>query len=108
MSSAQSLSARSPLWPNGGCPMSWLRHAVSTTSGDSSSAIASSRPTCATSSECVSRLRAKSAGLAGLSTCVFAARRRSRRVQHAGPVTGEAVALRAVRLGMKRSASWSS
>src|SRR5690606_4613074 len=33
--------------------------------------------TCATSSECVSRLRAKSSPAVGLSTCAFAARRRS-------------------------------
>ena len=77
MSSAQSLSARSPLCPNGGCPRSWLRQAVSTTSAETPSATASSRPTWATSSECVSRLRAKSAVLAGLSTWVFAASRRS-------------------------------
>ena len=75
--SAQSFSARSPLCPNGGWPRSWLRQAVSTTSGDRCSAVASSRPTCATSSECVRRFRAKSAGEAGLSTWVFAASRRS-------------------------------
>src|SRR6185312_15881799 len=53
------------------------RHAVSTTSGSSPNRVASSRPTCATSSECVSRLRAKSNPAAGLSTCVFAASRRN-------------------------------
>src|SRR5690606_339295 len=60
-----------------GCPRSWLRHAVSTTSAETPRALASSRPTCATSSEWVRRLRAKSAVLAGLSTWVFAASRRS-------------------------------
>src|SRR5690606_10729049 len=51
--------------------------AVSTTSGSSPRRAASSRPTWATSSEWVSRLRAKSSPAVGLSTCVFTASRRS-------------------------------
>ena len=64
-------SARSPLCPKGGWPRSWARQAVSTTSGSRPRLTASSRPICATSSECVSRLRAKSRPAVGLSTCVF-------------------------------------
>ena len=85
MSAAQSLSARSPLWPNGGWPRSWLRHAVSTTSGASRRAVASSRPTWATSSECVSRLRAKSARPPGSAPASWRRGAAARGVQHAWP-----------------------
>ena len=54
-------SAISPLWPNGGWPRSWARHAASTRSGSQPSAAPSSRPICAHSRECVSRVRGKSA-----------------------------------------------
>src|SRR5665647_3155250 len=77
MSSDQAFSAFSPLCPNGGWPMSCARQAVSTMSGSSPRRRASSRPIWATSSEWVSRLRAKSSPAVGLSTWVFAARRRS-------------------------------
>ncbi len=53
-----------------------MRQAVSTRSGSQPSARPISRPTWATSSECVSRVRTKSS-LPGPSTCVFAPRRRS-------------------------------
>lgn len=77
---AKSLSTCSPLWPNGGCPMSCERHAVSTRSGSQPSAAPSSRPTWAHSREWVSRVR----GLAshswlcdpGVTTWVLPARRR--------------------------------
>src|SRR5690554_6848599 len=77
MSLDQAFNARSPLWPKGGCPRSWARQAVSTTSGSRPRLVASFRPTCATSRECVSRFRAKSRPWVGLSTCVLAASRRS-------------------------------
>ena len=80
--SSSRCSSRSPMWPNGGCPRSWARHAAlttresippkrSTVPATARSASASSRtrwamrmPTCATLSECVSRLwkRARSPG----------------------------------------------
>ena len=68
--------ARSPLCPKGGCPRSWDRHAASTTSGSAPSSLPSSRPTWATSRECVRRVRTKSSEI-GPSTCVFSPRRRS-------------------------------
>src|SRR5690554_1177616 len=77
MSLDQAFNARSPLWPKGGCPRSWARQAVSTTSGSRPRLVASFRPTCATSRECVSRFRAKSRPWVGLSTCVLAASLRS-------------------------------
>ncbi len=73
---AASFSARSPLCPNGGWPRSWARHAVSTMSGSQPSVVASSRPICATSRLCVSRLRTKSS-VPGPTTWVLAASRRS-------------------------------
>ena len=76
MSLAISLSAVSPLWPKGGWPRSWDRQAVSTTSGSQPSVAPSSRPTCATSSEWVSRVRTKSSE-DGATTWVLAPRRRS-------------------------------
>ena len=60
MSAAAWSSATSPLCPNGGWPRSCARQAVSTRSGSQPSAAPSSRPTCAHSSECVSRVRGKS------------------------------------------------
>ena len=69
-------STVSPLWPKGGWPRSWDRHAASTTSGSQPSALPSSRPICATSSEWVRRLRTKSS-VCGATTCVLAASRRS-------------------------------
>ncbi len=53
-------SACSPLCPNGGWPRSWASPATSTTSGSQPSTRPSSRPICATSRECVSRVRGKS------------------------------------------------
>ena len=64
MCALRSASARSPLWPNGGWPRSCARHAVSTTSGSQPSALPISRPTWATSSVWVRRVRTKSS-LAG-------------------------------------------
>ena len=61
---ATSSSACSPLCPNGGCPRSWARQAVSTRSGSQPSGRPSSRPICATSREWVSRVRRKSDSVA--------------------------------------------
>ena len=99
ISSAHSLSARSPLWPNGGWPRSWLRQAVSTTSGDRRSAVASSRPDLrdlervreAVAGEVGGARRAQHLRLGG-----EAAKRR--RMQHAGTVASEGVPLRSVLL----------
>ena len=66
----------SPVWPNGGWPRSWARQAVSTRSGSQPSALPSSRPIWAHSSEWVSRVRGKSLS-AGTTTWVFAASRRN-------------------------------
>ncbi|OEV18705.1 hypothetical protein AN219_27850, partial [Streptomyces nanshensis] len=72
---AISASTASPLCPNGGCPRSWARQAVSTRSGSQPSAAPSSRPTWAHSREWVSRVRgvASQAGLAlpGATSCVL-------------------------------------
>ena len=73
---ATSSSAASPLCPNGGCPRSWARQAVSTTSGSQPSACPSSRPTWATSRVWVRRVRTKSS-VPGPMTWVLAASRRS-------------------------------
>ena len=75
-----SSSARSPLCPNGGWPMSWASPAVSTTSGSAPSSSAIARPIWATSSEWVSRVRGTpltSAPSPGPTTCVLPASRRS-------------------------------
>ena len=74
-SAATASSAFSPLCPNGGWPRSWDRQAVSTRSGSQPRDRPSSRPTCATSSEWVSRVREKSS-TSGATTCVFAPSRR--------------------------------
>src|SRR5271154_5452149 len=73
---ANSSRACSPLWPYGGCPMSWAKPAMSTRSGSQPSSIAIPRPIWATSSECVSRVRGVSPPR-GPTTCVLSASRRS-------------------------------
>ncbi len=79
-SEAKSSSACSPLWPNGGWPMSWARQAVSTRSGSQPRTAPSSRPTWAHSREWVSRVRGLASHMGervpGVTTCVFPARRR--------------------------------
>ncbi len=72
---ASASSTASPLWPNGGCPRSWARAAVSARSGWQPSGCAMSRATWATSRLWVSRLRTKSSAW-GPSTWVLAASRR--------------------------------
>ena len=76
MPAAMSASARSPLWPNGGWPRSWHRHAQSTTSGSHPSMAPTCRPIWATSSVWVSLVRAKSS-VPATRICVFAPSLRS-------------------------------
>ena len=73
---ATDASAASPVCPNGGCPRSWARHAVSTRSGSAPRTWPIPRPICAHSSEWVSRVRGKSLS-PGTTTWVLSARRRS-------------------------------
>ncbi|MDQ0648557.1 hypothetical protein QFZ53_002753 [Microbacterium natoriense] len=73
---------------------------MSTTSAETPSAVASSRPTWATSRECVSRLRAKSAVLGGAQHLRLGGQTtQGRRVEHARAIAREVISLGSVRLG---------
>ena len=104
-SAAISSRARSPLWPYGGCPMSWASPAMSTRSGSQPRPMAIPRPIWATSNEWVNRVRGVSpwrgpttwvlsASLRSAAQCSTLARSRAKSVRCSVSVPGSAAPLR--------------